>query len=304
MVSFVRQTATWPWFVTALVLGLALARPAAAQEQAPRYDPAWHSGLAAASVAGSALMRWADPRDQVACRWCGGTGESARAPRLDEWAWSHVRWVSTRRANAISHVTAGAAWAWPLAGLTAVHGGTGGEWGRDQLAALSSLTVAQVTTDAAKRLFGRSRPGIVFSGERIDDPDDVHSFFSGHTATAFAAVVATGTIASRRDNGDAGWIWAAGLGLAGTTGYMRVAAGRHFLTDVLAGAAVGTTIGALLPRLFDDNHRDAEPAAAAVPIIVGLGPTARLAVSGRVPVTLQLGGGARTVGLIGTLTVP
>jgi membrane-associated phospholipid phosphatase len=44
-------------------------------------------------------------------------------------------------------------------------------------------------------------------------------------------------------------IWAAGLALAATTAYLRMAADRHYLTDVLTGSAVGALGAALIPRL-------------------------------------------------------
>jgi membrane-associated phospholipid phosphatase len=46
------------------------------------------------------------------------------------------------------------------------------------------------------------------------------------------------------------WVWAIGLTLATGVGYLRVGADAHWLTDVLAGAAVGTAIGVAVP-LFE-----------------------------------------------------
>ena len=37
-------------------------------------------------------------------------------------------------------------------------------------------------------------------------------------------------------------------------GWLRVRAGRHYPTDVLAGAALGTFIGWLVPRLHEVDH--------------------------------------------------
>lgn len=74
---------------------------------------------------------------------------------------------------------------------------------------------------AAKLLTHRARPCAPDCG--IDNPD--YSFFSGHTALAFS------TLGGPR--------LAFSLPLAVSTGGLRVAAGKHYLTDVLAGAAVG-----------------------------------------------------------------
>ena len=197
--------------------------------------------------------------------------------RLDNWARTHWRWTDEDRAGTISDITAAAAYAWPLIALSAVHGGIDNNWGRDLSATLSSVGVAQLATGVSKRAFRRSRPNVVFDGDPIDSADDVHSFFSGHTATTFAAVVSAGTIASRRGSPQAKWIWIAGVGLAGSTGYLRVAADLHFFTDALVAAAVGTAIGTLMPRLFDEEPSSGAPDPAASSQIVGMGPVTRLA---------------------------
>jgi membrane-associated phospholipid phosphatase len=57
-------------------------------------------------------------------------------------------------------------------------------------------------------------------------------------------------------------VWIVGEGLAGTVGYLRMAAGYHYPTDVLVGAGVGTSIGLLVPWLHDSP---AEPASNAEP---------------------------------------
>jgi membrane-associated phospholipid phosphatase len=73
-----------------------------------------------------------------------------------------------------------------------------------------------------KALVHRLRPCAPDCGR--DDPDA--SFFSGHTAFAFSAL--------------GGPRLSFALPLAIGTGGMRVTAGKHWLTDVLVGAGVGT----------------------------------------------------------------
>ncbi len=87
-----------------------------------------------------------------------------------------------------------------------------------------------VKTDKATRLSYACRTGLAAGASMglkalIDRPrpdgSDHKSFPSQHTAQAFAAAQ--------------GWSYS----LAVTTGWGRMAAGKHYLTDVLAGAGIG-----------------------------------------------------------------
>jgi membrane-associated phospholipid phosphatase len=76
------------------------------------------------------------------------------------------------------------------------------------------------------------------------------SFYSSHTANAFASAVFFATV-----YGDyfptSNWrpyVWVGSLFAAATVGYFRIEAGMHFPTDVLAGGVVGAAIGRMLPR--------------------------------------------------------
>jgi membrane-associated phospholipid phosphatase len=77
------------------------------------------------------------------------------------------------------------------------------------------------------------------------------SFYSGHANAAFLAAVHLAYVHSLRhpDSDDAVWLWAGGLGAATTVAGLRVAAGKHFPSDILAGAAMGAFFGWLFPRL-------------------------------------------------------
>jgi len=81
--------------------------------------------------------------------------------------------------------------------------------------------------------------------------DDSLSFYSGHTAMAFAGVVSGLVTLRHRGVAGTGFGVAAGLGLAlaSGVGVGRVAAARHFWTDVMMGAAVGGLVGCLVPWL-------------------------------------------------------
>ncbi len=88
-------------------------------------------------------------------------------------------------------------------------------------------------------------------------PDDTTSFYSGHTNVAFSLAVSAGTVATLRGYRWAPWVWITGLSLATATGYLRVAGDKHYFTDVLAAAAMGSAIGFGVPFVF---HRPSSPA--------------------------------------------
>lgn len=73
-----------------------------------------------------------------------------------------------------------------------------------------------------------------------------HSFFSGHTSLAFAAATSSGFLnnAVSDDVENRAALWAVGGALASSTGVFRIRAGKHFPSDVIVGAGVGTAIGA------------------------------------------------------------
>ena len=76
------------------------------------------------------------------------------------------------------------------------------------------------------------------------------SFPSGNPMAVWAATASMGTVASMRGYRLAPMIWIAGSLLGVATGYARIAADRHYFTDVLAGAAIGYGVGFAVPYLF------------------------------------------------------
>jgi len=80
-----------------------------------------------------------------------------------------------------------------------------------------------------------------------------------YASAAFAVATSFATCASLRGDRDAWVAWATGLPLAAVTGYLRIAADRHYLSDVLAGAGAGTLFGILVPRLLHSPGSLATP---------------------------------------------
>jgi membrane-associated phospholipid phosphatase len=71
------------------------------------------------------------------------------------------------------------------------------------------------------------------------------SFYSGHASAAFLGAVYLSTVYPLRhpEFEHKGWLWAGSLTVATGASALRVAAGKHFPSDVIAGAAMGTLVG-------------------------------------------------------------
>ncbi len=84
------------------------------------------------------------------------------------------------------------------------------------------------------------------------------SFFSGHTSVAFAMAVFLSTVyGDYHPNSE--WkpfIWGVSLLAASTVGYLRYAAGKHFTTDIITGAVVGSAVGYFIPFIHRTNESD------------------------------------------------
>jgi hypothetical protein len=114
-----------------------------------------------------------------------------------------------------------------------------------------SVALTLAATSLTKVIVARPRPYTYSKDLRARSKvesagrDAYRSFFSGHSAIAFAAVTSAGLLAHE----DRGLVLGSGAFLAATTANLRVRAGKHFYSDVAIGAVIGTAIGTLVPVL-------------------------------------------------------
>jgi len=127
-------------------------------------------------------------------------------------------------------------------------------WGNDVVVLLETFAVTYASTNVVKFALRRPRPYSYEPDSDVGDPtenDARLSFFSGHASLSFAMATSYAYLFQAR-HPRSRWVapvWVLGMSLASVTAVARVEAGKHFWTDVIVGAAVGTGIGLLVPAL-------------------------------------------------------
>ncbi len=125
-------------------------------------------------------------------------------------------------------------------------------WGATMLTSYGMRTLLKHTID-------RERPYVDQPSRPADTSEDNDSFPSGHTLMSFASAAYLQTMGSLfyPDSKTVKITAIATWTLAGSTAILRVVGGSHHLTDVVAGAAIGSTLGFLGPwitsKLVKDN---------------------------------------------------
>jgi membrane-associated phospholipid phosphatase len=238
----------------ALVLLLAVARPAAALEPLPvdlRVDLPVTAGAGVAALVLS--LKSVQPAD---CRWC-------QPDTFDRKLQSHLVWSNTAAAGHLSDALAIGAIPVGAAGVLALsarnEGGDLRSFFDDGVVVAEAVLISTALNAGVKDATARQRP----SGAANV------SFYSGHASFAFSLATATATVSTIRGYRLTPWVWAAGMVLATGVAYLRVAGNEHWTTDVLVGAVAGGGIGFAVPWVF---HRGPErPAVALVPAPGGFG---------------------------------
>ncbi len=214
------------------------------------------------------------------CRWCDRDGAGRDTLNgLDSGVRDAFRWNNTGAANTTSSIT-GFALA-PLFALGGVALAAGldhklKESLPDALLVIESTMLAADLNQLVKFIAVRERPFVHVLAPSDKNgtsapADNNLSFFSGHTTLVFSLAVSAGTVTSMRHRKIAPIVWATGLTIAAATGYLRIAADKHYFTDVLMGAAIGSLFGFVVPFFF---HGPTKPGAIAwnlVPVPGGLG---------------------------------
>lgn len=218
--------------------------PSASYDVNLAVDGAITGGLAAGTVL---LSFW--PVD-TSNRW-----SSELLGLLDE----SVKKNFSDRAATLSDATLATAMVTPV--LLQLPGGWNRDTGRHLLLYGEALSANLFVHSLTKYLVQRPRPYNYHPHPRVAEfargaEKDSHvSFYSGHASTSFAAAVAGSYVfaSGAADREIKALVWLFEMTLASTTANLRVRAGRHFYSDVLTGAVVGSAIGFLVPALHADD---------------------------------------------------
>ena len=106
----------------------------------------------------------------------------------------------------------------------------------------TAFVLSGAATGVLKAVFGRARPFQRGDPWVYQPFSGFNSFPSGHVTVAVATAV---TLAAETDRW---WLKAVLYGSAGLTGFARMNDDKHWLSDVVAGAAVGIVAGRLVTR--------------------------------------------------------
>ncbi len=124
----------------------------------------------------------------------------------------------------------------------------------DIVIVLESMGWSAFLSHLARFGFRRPRPYLYYDGiysEQRGGADAESSFWSGHVAELMAFSVSTAYIFMQRHHSGPAVVvmWVALVGAGVADAIFRVGSGDHFLSDVVAGAAVGAGTGLIIPWL-------------------------------------------------------
>jgi membrane-associated phospholipid phosphatase len=109
-------------------------------------------------------------------------------------------------------------------------------------------------TNLTKILVHRTRPFVYNPNAPMDyktRADARLAFFSGHTSVTSSMSFFTAKVFHDYNPNSRArpYIWASAALVPAVTGFLRWRAGKHFITDILVGYAVGAVVGILVPEL-------------------------------------------------------
>ena len=153
-------------------------------------------------------------------------------------------------------------------------------WSTEIVMYAETMLIANGIKELTKLCVDRTRPYMYYNlsdapEDKIEDGDFANSFMSGHSTMAFAsASFLSYTLWKLFPESSLKIPVAAGsFSVATLTAVLRVLGGKHFATDVITGAVVGSSVGFLVPFLHTlGNGRSVQvsPSASGVSFVIRL----------------------------------
>ena len=134
-----------------------------------------------------------------------------------------------------------------------------------------SIGISTALVNLSKSYMPRYRPQVYSNSTSYIEKLDwapTKSFFSGHTCLAFTIASSMSQFLPASNSKKYASI--AMFGTATAIGYLRLKSGAHFPTDVVTGAAIGTLVGYLIPKMHRSDHPN-KIVLSPIPMISGAG---------------------------------
>lgn len=178
--------------------------------------------------------------------------------------WGVDRWAAgnySEQANSDSYIPMFTSFALPLALML-------NQNERSHAGQLSVLFVESMATTGAlfsitAGLVQKSRPLVYNTSlpaeERMGN-DEQRSFYAGHTAATASATFFAAKV-FHDFNPDSPWkpvVWGVAAAIPATVGYLRIRAGKHFLTDNIIGYFMGAASGIIIPEIHKKKNKNVE----------------------------------------------
>ena len=178
--------------------------------------------------------------------------------------WGVDRWAAgyySEKANDDSYIPFYASFVLPFALL--INENERGHAGQISVLFVETMATTGALFTITAGLVEKSRP-LVYN-ESLDpelriDSDEQRSFFAGHTAATAAGTFFAAKIFNdfNPDSPLKPLVWGVAAAIPASVGYMRIKAGKHFLTDNLIGYAVGAASGILIPELHKKANKNVQ----------------------------------------------
>ena len=246
----------------ALVLVVAWAAAAQAQEAAEPFEVDLGLDLPLAIGVTAAGLLPELFKGELAGPWCGTSCDPERLNALDRTVVGNHSALADGFSDGL--IVTNLALPHLLGAIDRLATSSSGGWrgyGQDTMILAESLAVSFTLNNLVKYAVRRPRPYVyddTLSDAERTKPDATLSFYSGHTSSSFCMATAYSFLFTERHRGSPLVIpvWLGTHLLAAATGVLRVGAGKHFWTDVLTGAVVGSAVGLIVPWL---HRKGGEP---------------------------------------------